>query len=415
MRFFLVLSLPVWAALGGACAFLEPGAAVLWTDRPEFALYAEYFNAAQNQYKIETRYFEVPAQKLSGAGEGPDIVAGSWLKSASTRNLFSPLDELLGKDPRLQTAFYPRLLALGNIEGKQYLFPVAFNIPALVFARDKGPDLSNPFTIGLEEIKEKGRAYNAESRGAYSRMGFSPTWSDEFLFITAALFGASFREAAPLAWEAGALEAAIGYIRSWTKDANTGIQAEDDFSFKYFYDPPSKLVISGRLLFTYLDSSEFFTLPPETRGNLDFRWIAGDEAIPLSEGAVFYGIYKAGRAKKAAEAFTLWFFRAETQRLLLELSKNKRLNENSFGIAGGFSAMRTVTEQVFPQFYPGLLGHIPPESFLSPPNILPRNWVNLKERVILPYLHDRIRQTGEEEGRSLERRIGDWSRINHGR
>ena len=225
MRFFRALSLPVWAVLGVSCAILEPGAAILWTDQPEFALYAECFNSAQTQYKVETRYFEVPAQKLTGTGEGPDIVAGSWLKSASTRNLFSPLDELLKKDSQLPAAFYPRLLALGNIEGKQYLLPVAFNIPALVFAQDKGQDLSNHFTIGLEEIKEKGGAYNAENRGTYSRMGFSPTWSDEFLFITAALFGASFREAAPLAWDAGALEAAIGYIRSWIKDANTEIQA----------------------------------------------------------------------------------------------------------------------------------------------------------------------------------------------
>jgi len=50
--------------------------------------------------------------------------------------------------------------------------------------------------------------------------------------------------------------------------------------------------------------------------------------------------------------------------------------------------MKTVTEQVFPQFYPDLLGRMPPESYLSPPNILPRNWIAMKQRVILPYLRD---------------------------
>ena len=69
---------------------------------------------------------------------------------------------------------------------------------------------------------------------------------------------------------------------------------------------------------------------------------------------------------------------------------------------------------MFPRFYPGLLGHIPPGSFLSPPNILPRNWMDIKEQVILPYLHDRIRSGGRGDSRALDRRRGDWNRLNSG-
>ncbi|GHV69643.1 lipoprotein [Spirochaetia bacterium] len=398
-----------------SCHLLPSPAAILWTDRPEFALYAEQFNFAQDQYKVEVRYFESPALKLTETGANPDIVAGSWLKSSSTRNLFMPLDEILKKDPEMTESFYPRLLALGFIDDKQYLLPAAFNIKALVFARNQNLELSNPFTIGLEEIEEQGKAYNTLNRGAYSRMGFSPAWSNEFLFTTMVLFNASFREsdaAGQVAWENSSLDEALGYISRWINEANTNIQAEDDFTFKYFYEPPARLVLSGRILFTCFDSSLLFTLTPEVRENLDFRWIARNETIPLDANAVFYGIAKNGRSKKGAEAFTRWFFNLETQRFLLEQSKSKRINESSFGIAGGFSAMRTVTEQVFPQFYPGLLGHIPPESFLSPPNILPRNWESLKERVIFPYLQDRIRLKDAEETRPLERRITEWSRLN---
>jgi hypothetical protein len=158
-----------------------------------------------------------------------------------------------------------------------------------------------------------------------------------------------------------------------------------------------------------------FTLTQERRANLDFRWIAENNTIPLAEGTVYYGIHKKGRAKKAATAFTRWFFQESTQRLLLEASKNNRMNETLFGIGNGFSGLRTVTEQIFPQFYPGLLGHIPPEAFLSPPNILPRNWMVIKERVILPYLHERIRNTSGEESRSLERRLVEWNRLNRER
>ena len=401
-----------------SCENAGPKTAVLWTDRPEFAIYAEYFNAAQARYKVEVRYHTAPAADLAAARDYPDIVAGSWLKSAATRTLFKPLDYLLQDGALEAEAFYPRLLALGRIEDRQYLFPVSFNLPALVFSRSTSPQLSNLFVIGLEEIKTLGKAYNTETRGSYSRMGFcfSPSWNDEFLFVAATLFDTSFQEGegTPAAWDAPALERTVGYIRDWITEANTGIAAEDDFAFKYFYEPPQKLVLSGRILFTCMESSEFFTLPQEQRAGLDFRWIAGEERIPLAEETVYYGICKNGKAPKAADAFTEWFFQTDTLFQLLDAGRRYRFNETVFGIAGGLSALHTVTEQVFPQFYPGLLGHIPPEGFLYPPNILPRNWPAIKERVILPYLHKRIRaaEEGGDGPLPLEQQIAEWVHLN---
>jgi ABC-type glycerol-3-phosphate transport system substrate-binding protein len=395
----------------GAC--FESKTITLWTDRPEFAVYAEYFNSAQDEYKVETRYFESLSLELANSGASPDLVVGSWLKNASTRVLFRPLDDLFKKDAKtLKNSFYPHLLALGNIEGKQYLLPVSFNIPALVFTRNNSYLLPNSFTVNLDEIKALGKAYNTGNNGIYSRMGFSPSWSDDFLFITATLFNASFKEAAPLAWDPEALEQAMVYVRDWIEEVNGGIRAEDDFVFKYFYDSPSNLALSGRILFAYMNSADLFTLTQEKRINLDFRWIAGNNTIPLSEEAVYLGICKEGRAKKAAMFFVRWFFLEDTQRHLMEVSRDKRLTETFFGIGNGFSALRTVTEYIFPQFYTNLLGHMPPEDFLSPPNILPRSWTAIKERVILPYLHDRIRHSTKNDIRSLERRLNDWTRLN---
>jgi ABC-type glycerol-3-phosphate transport system substrate-binding protein len=385
--------------------------ATLWTDRSDFAIYVDYFNSAQDFYKVEVRYFESLAQELTRTSVYPDIVAGSWLKSAATRSLFLPLEKLFKNETLSAEAFYPRLLALGRIEDRQYLLPVAFNIPALIFARENGSLLSNPFTIGLEEMKELGREFNAEINGTYTRMGFSPAWDDEFLFIAARLFNTDFQEASPLAWNMPALSEATGYLRNWIGEANGSVRQLEDFTFKYFFEPPAKLVLSGRILFAYMESDEFFTLAEDRRSSLDFRWIAERNSIPVQEDTVYYGICKNGPSQKAAEAFTGWFFQMETQRRLLELSRNKRMNETFFGICGGFSALRAVTEQIFPRFYPGLLGHMPPEEFLSPPNVLPRNWNSLKERVILPYLHDAIRSE-DGDGVPLERRIGDWSRLN---
>ena len=411
-RFFLPVSFLTLILAGlSSCDGQGSAKAILWTDRPEFAFYAEYFNASQEKFKVEVQYFESPSQKLTEPGETPDIVAAGWLNSAPARVFFKPLDKIL-KGGLDRAYFYPRLLSLGSVEGRQYLLPVSFNIPALIFALDFSQPPYNPFTIELEEIKERGKAYNVEANGIYSRMGFSLSSNEEFLFVAAALFGTTFREAAPIAWESQALEQSVAYIQNWIAEANTGIQEEDDFAFKYFFDPQDKLVKSGRILYTHMDSSDFFTLPEERRTNLDFRWIAAGEMIPLNERSVYFGIHKKAKSTKAAEAFTLWFFNADTQRLLLEAGKIKRLNETSFGIAGGFSSMKYVTEQIFPQFYPALLGHIPPETYLSPTNILPRNWMTIKERVILPYLRERIRHSSREEVRPLERRISDWYRLN---
>jgi hypothetical protein len=394
------------------CTFRTSNTLILWTDRPELAIYAQYFNAVQDQYRVEVRFFDSPAQRLIERDEFPDIVIASWLNSTAVRSHFRRLDNVFGRDGLSRSSFYPRLLALGNFDRRQLLLPVSYNIPAMVFARDFTRNPSNPFTIEMEEIKERSKAFNTVTNGVFDRMGFSPSSSEDFLFIAANLFGVSFREASPIAWESRALEQSISWLQSWISEANTSIQAEDDFAYKYFFDPPDRLVNSGRILFTYMDSARFFTLSEERRANLDFRWLAVGERIPLDEWSVFYGIHRRTRAAKAAEVFTKWFFTAETQKLLLEESKLKRISDTSFGIAGGFSAMQTVTEQVFPLFYPDLLGRMPPESFLSPPNILPQNWMAIKERVILPYLRDRIRHTSRDEVRSLERRMSDWYRLN---
>ena len=409
-----IIAFLIYAAITAvSCAPQGGRTAILWSDRAEFAFYGEYFNTAQDQYKIEMRYYDFPAERLKDNGAySPDIVAGSWLKSASTRVFFRPLDKHFRKNALQKSAFFPRLLAMGNIDGKQYLLPVSFNAPVVIFARDRGALLSNPFIIGFEEMQKLGKDYNAETGGIYTRMGFSPGWDSEFLFLTATLFNASFREADPLAWDSSALESAMSFAWEWTRETNSGVQAVDDFTFKYFYDPPAQLAISGRILFTCMDSDHFFTLGEDQRNNLDFRWLSQHNTIPLVESSVYIGLSKKGRGKKAADAFLRWFFSTDTQRYLLEQSRQNRMMEISFGIGGGFSALRPVTEQVFPLFYPGLLGHMPPEDFLSPANILPGSWMTLKERVILPYLHDRARQETNDGVYQLERRLADWLRVN---
>ena len=392
--------------------------AQLWTDRPEFALYVEFFNAVQNQYKISVKYIEFPGEALSGGIlENPDIVAGSWLKNSSMGATFKSLDNLFGKNKLSSDIFYPRLLAIGKIDKTQYLLPVSFNIPALVFSKSRetnqrGFALSGKFTIDFDEIKTLSSAYNTRSRGAYTRMGFSPLWNDNFLFTAAILSGTAFKEADPLAWDAAALERSMVLINNWTNEINTNTQADDDFTYKYFIEPPEKLIQSGRILFSYMESGSFFTLSEDSKNNLDFRWLMEQNRIPVSEDSVYIGIPKKAKSARAARTFLQWFFKAESQRSLLEYSKTYRINENNFGICGGFSSLTPVTEQVYPLFYPELLGRMPPSENFTLQNILPRNWAAIKERVVLPYLNDRARRENADDVYPLARRLSDWMRLN---
>jgi len=257
--------------------------AVLWTDRPEFAFYAAYFNAAQDRYKIEVRYFDSVAQQLAESGQRPDIVAASWLRNGSTRALFRPLDSLFSRDRLDRYSFYPQLLSLGGVGRRQHLLPVNFNIPAIIFQREFSEGHSNPFTIEMGEIKERGKAFNAVSNNAFSRVGFSPLSNPEFLFIVANFFATEFQEASPISWNENAMEQAVAWIQQWIIDANTSIQMEDDFVSMFYFEPPERLVNAGRVLYIHMNSARFFSLPEERRMNLDFRWLAADGMIPLDE------------------------------------------------------------------------------------------------------------------------------------
>jgi hypothetical protein len=254
------------------------------------------------------------------------------------------------------------------------------------------------------------------SAGAFTGMGFSPTWDDGFPLLAATLFGASFREGDPLSWDSQALNRAVKFVHDWNAVTNSGLGASDDFAFRYFNAPPETMLLSGRVLIADMDSSHFFTLDEDIRSGLDFRWIADDDgAIPPDPGVVYLGLVKAGgkRASAAADAFVRWFFDRETQRGLLDDGRKFGRTEISFGIAGGFSALRQVTEQVFPAFYPTLLGYAPPADFISTVAPLPGDWVAMRDEVVIPYLLERARSTAEDAGSAeLRARIAEWTRLN---
>ncbi|WP_253817860.1 ABC transporter substrate-binding protein [Treponema vincentii] len=393
-----------------ACKNAEDSIAVIWTDRIEFISYCEAFNSAQSRYKIVVSYKENPSDALTNTSEQPDIVIGPWLRGDATRVKFSKLGGILSKTKIDPDIFYPLLFELGNINGAQYLLPVSFNLPTVIFSASQKNLVKTNFTLSLEEMRTLAAEYNSKNGSEYTKMGFSPRWDTDFLYVSAQGFNVFFEETKNFfSWNDKALQELIAYTRRWSEEVNTDAAAEDEFQFKYLYDPPYTLVTNGRCLFWYMPSDKLFSLNNEKLKSLDYRWMNYNGKTPLQDEIIYAGICKKAKNTAAARAFLLWFFNEESQKNLLARSQTDNMIAPSFGLAGGFSSLKNVTENIFPVYYPLLLKHLPQTDDFSAPRILPHNWLLLKKEIIFPYLRDQTRMlTGDEKPASLNRRLSDW-------
>ena len=409
-RLFVFMLSSFAVVLCAACQ--ENRAAVLWTTRPELAVYAQQYNTVQNKYKIEVLYVKSPLTQLEKTKQKPDIFIADFLNHKQASLVFKDISPLLNDKSINKETFYPALLEAGRDGNKQYVLPVSFNLPAITFVQNQLYNHDTMFLADIETIRQEGISFNKQEGGAWVKLGFSPLWDKEnaFIFLVASLFGAQFCEGnsdtekneESVQWNAEALQTALAYIRNWIHESTGSFQAEDDFIYKYFFDPPSKLLLD-----------DYFAMDREKNTALDFRWLAYNDTIPVLENILSFGIYKNTRAANAAYDFARWLFSEQTQDYLLKTSFDTQLSGSVFGIAGGFSAMQTVTESIFPKYYKNLLGHIPPAALFTVPPELPVHWLEIKETVVLPYMLAEIRDV-QKNNRSLPERFADRQIIKRG-
>jgi len=392
-----------------SCGIIDSPEAELRTDVPQMALYAATFNTSQSRYRINVSYDQNLAENLPEWNPKPALVIGRYLKNSQVRSSFQSLDHLFSELVINQSSFYPGLLELGNHEGRQLLLPVSFNLPLIVFKTTLDQSMTDGFVIDLAELEKKGAELNKTEKNTFTNMGFGPRWSTDFLYATVELYGADFKEGLPLKWNRDGLIAALNHVRSWSERANGSVIKEDEFQFKYLYLPGYKSVEEGRIGYAAMDSSELFIVAEERRPSLSFRWLSRNGSVPVDDTIVYAGICRDGKGKPAAEAFLKWFYSEDNQKLILEEARRFRSMESSFGIAGGFSAIRAVNEKLFPLFYPSLLGKMPPAHYIKAPNILPSAWPEIKESIVLPFL---LEATGPnppaDPNAALEAKLQAW-------
>lgn len=401
----------------GSCDLLEPRIVTIWTDVPEVALYAELFNQEQERWRAEVVWKADLPRELRDTTTPPDLAIGARLRGADIRDRFRPLDYLFGELAVDQSAFYPALLAFGSSDGQQVLLPLSFNLPAILFRKDSGAVPDNVSSLGLDDLVTPALAFDKVQGTGYSRMGFSPRWNPDFLVIAANASGATFHEGKPLAWSDSGLRRAIGRLRSWGGAAAPSPAAADDFQFKYLFTPEYNWIAEGRALFAAIESSSLFLVPEEKSTVLDYRWYAEGDSIPVLSDLVLVGIPKSRRATHGAESFIAWLFNPGKQQAILEAARRTRALEGSFGIAGGFSTLKEVTEKIFPLYWASLAGHVPPESMIRMPETMPLEWPAMKSEVLGPWLKDILGKSQDDNaspGSDLSARLADWLKNGRG-
>lgn len=385
---------------------------VIWTDNSEFASYTELFNKTHKE-KAVLVFKENPSASLPPEENElePDLVIGSWLKNEHTKRFFEPIDYLFERKFILSENFYTILLDAGKLSNRQYLLPVSFNIPVIIFSKENEEFAEENYMLTLDDIKKAGELFNQKNNnGSFFRMGFAPESSDDFLYLVSKIKGADFKEARGnyFSWNQEALQSSIDFLEKWINEANDSSQTERDFVYKYLSVTDDKRVTQGRTLFAYTTSDKLFRYSSQQLSLLDYRWISEDGKIPVEDSMVMMGLPKTARNYKGAAEFISWLFSFQTQSEIFERKFSMNLDTNSFGIANGFSSIKEVTERVLPIYYTALLSNIPQAGTFKVYSQKPIRWEIAKQKVIIPYIKDSIASDGTKKVQTIEERFSEW-------
>jgi len=390
------------------CGVLPHPTVRLLTDRPEVTAYVERFNGSQKEYRVEVVYAPSPAAAPFNKDQA-DVVIGDYLATPQLMDRFEPLGDVVkaGRIDPLQ--FYAGLLAMGAKDNRQVLLPVSFTLPTVVYAEGNAPGGGSNWVMSLDSMAEACRAFNGKSRPDVDHLGFSPFWNTDFFCWTASLSGARLRggRGQTVLWETDGVGKALAALRTWVNDVNFGPETENAFAARWTVKPLYRLVSEKRILFYVASFKDFWSIPEERRKDLDFRWLSSaSNMIPVADDVLFAGVPRSSRNKKGGKAFLEWFFRPQVQRDILGVNQYRRINV--FGVADGFSALKTINERDLPQRYPMLVSHIPPENFLLFPEVQPDDWVELRDQVVKPWIKDSLDRGSAAQ--TLEKRIEDWQK-----
>ncbi|MCQ2576377.1 MAG: hypothetical protein MJ162_06505 [Treponema sp.] len=414
-RFIFILNFSLLALTGITSCKEQPSERiVIWTSCAEFAQYCELFNTTHPGNKAILVYKENPALSMPPAKDElpPDIIVGSWLCSDKTHKNFKSLDYLFDFNKLSSEVFYTQLLSAGKHRNSQYLLPVSFNIPAIIFSKENSNLITENYTLTPENIRTIAASYNQKKRnGSFTRIGFVPSADANFLYLMAKLNNVDFREEKnQIVYNPQQLDKTIEDLKNWITTENKSAQEERDFDFKYLFMPDYRQITSGRTLFAYTTSDKLLMNMKDQNLSIDYRWITSENQLPIEDTFTTMGIYKDARNQPGASEFIAWFFDSETQKQILERKSQLDLNTEMFGIAGGFSSLREVTDHILPVYYTQLLTNLPPAELLKTSQKLPPRWETYKANVVEEYLSIAVAAQPDDTVPSLPELEAEWQK-----
>lgn len=413
-RYNLFFSLLIFSTLVFSSCSEKNKRIIIWTDCSEFAQYIEIFNKTQSKSKAVLVYKDNPSLSLPPAKDElpPDIVIGSWLRTSNTSKQFKSLDYLFDRKNLTSTVFYPQLLNAGKVKQTQCLIPVSFNLPAVIFSTKNKDYITDNYTLSIEQIRSIGSSYNQkDKKGLFTRIGFAPLNNNDFLYLAVKLNNTNFKEEnSKITFNEKKLEDQISYLKDWVVTENSSPSEEQDFCYKYLFMPEYRQITSDRTLLSYTTSSELFTMMKNQNTDMDYRWICKDNFIPIEDSFRMLGIYKNAKNQVGATEFITWFFQAESQKAIIEKKALLRLDIEQFGIANGFSSLRSVNQNVLTTYYTQMFSNMPPSQMLKVPTELPARWENYKTSVVEAYIKNKLTADKEENIIPYSEFEKDWRR-----
>lgn len=393
-----------------SCGEQDEKRIVIWTNCSEFAQYVELFNNTHPDKNAIVVYKQNPAEHLPPAQDEavPDLIVSSWLRNDETTKYFKPVNYLFDRKNLSSEIFYPQLLQSGKIKNKQFLLPVSFNLPAIIFSTENKDLVSENYTLTLEQIRTIASQFNQKNKkGAFTKIGFTPLTNDDFLYLATKLYNVDFREErGQIIWNHANLQDSLKFLKDWTFTENASPKIEEDFAYKYLFMQDYRLIDSDRTLFAHITSDRLFSILKNQDLQIDYRWICNENSIPMEDSFTMMGIYKKCKNQVGATEFITWFFDIESQTKMVSRKSQLNLNTELFGIAGGFSSVKQVTELILPRYYTPLLQNLPVAQMIEVPQNLPPRWESYKSVVIQPYIKESIKN--EEYNLSINDLEKEW-------
>lgn len=373
--------------LAGACRPSAP--LMILTDAPEMVAYADRFNASEADGRAYVTYSSAPETELRQNPDRYDLVFASSILDKELIESFQNLSSLVRHGAVAGSKLYPHLLDSYSHQGRYPVLPAAFDLHIFL---TKATDTPQPLTASFAEIMATNTDFARFRAGAYSRIAFSPMWSRNlfyhYLENRGCLLSAWGKEDFNI--NSDKMISLLSEFKNVYREVFPleNSRAEKQFREKYLYDHYSNLLASDRILFYDSEFSTWIKMPREEQAKFDFRYFYEDGKMTTEPNVVFFAVPKNSEKKRKAKKFINWFFKEETQKILVAESEKVWLN--SFGIAGRLSSVIETNESTLCVFYPNLLFHLPDPDSVYGSGAKPIGWEQLTEQILDPWVEQNL-------------------------